>query len=323
MGTPRRLTLIVKGVAEKQEDIREELLGPSKSAGFDDHGQATKAAIGFAKSKGAETEDLQVVTTAKGEYLMIIRQQKGIATAELLPELLQGLLIDLSFPKSMRWGENRHAFARPIQWLTAIFGDEIIPFNQEGVATSNESRGHRFLANDCFKITSPATYEQQLADRYVVVDPIKRRAKVISEIRQVVSQSQVLKDAQVAIDEDLVDTVTNLVEIPYGICGLFDEKFLQLPPDVLITSMREHQKYFPVVDSSGKLLPGFVAVNNTKVNDEAITRKGHQRVLRARLEDALFFYNSDRETRLEDRTALLSGIIFQAKLGTMLEKKDR
>lgn len=323
MGTPRRLTLIVKGVAEKQEDIREELLGPSKSAGFDAHGQATKAAIGFAKSKGAEIEDLQVVTTAKGDYLMIIRQQKGIATALLLPELLQGLLVDLSFPKSMRWGNNRHAFARPIQWLTAIFGNEIIPFNQEGVASSNESRGHRFLANEYFKITSPATYEQQLADRYVVVDPIKRRAKVISEIRQVVSQSQVLKDAQVAIDEDLVDTVTNLVEIPYGICGLFDEKFLQLPPDVLITSMREHQKYFPVVDSSGKLLPGFVAVNNTKVNDEAITRKGHQRVLRARLEDALFFFNSDRETRLEDRTVLLSGIIFQAKLGTMLEKKDR
>jgi len=323
MGTPRRLSLIVKGVAEKQEDIREELLGPSKSAGFDAHGQATKAAIGFAQSKGAGIEDLQVVTTAKGEYLMIIRQQKGVATAVLLPELLQGLLLDLSFPKSMRWGNNHHAFARPIQWLAAIFGGEIIPFSHEGVATSNESRGHRFLANERFTITSADTYEQQLFDRYVVVDPIKRRAKVISEIRQVVAQSQVLKDAQVAIDEDLVDTVTNLVEMPYGICGLFDEKFLQLPPEVLITSMREHQKYFPVVDSSGKLLPGFVAVNNTNVNDEAVTRKGHQRVLRARLEDALFFFNSDRETRLEDRTPLLSGIIFQAKLGTMLEKKDR
>jgi glycyl-tRNA synthetase beta chain len=323
MGTPRRLTLIVKDVAEKQDDISEELLGPSKSAGFGIDGKATKAAEGFAKSKGADVADLHVVSTPKGEYLMLMRQQKGMATAALLPEILHGLLLDLSFPKSMRWGINHHAFARPIQWLVAIFGSEVIRFSHEGIEASNSSGGHRFLAKERFQVDSAASYEQQLADRFVLVDPVKRRARVVSEIKQAVAQAGDLSDAHVAIDETLVDTVTNLVEIPYGICGVFDEKFLQLPAEVLITSMREHQKYFPVVNSSGQLLPGFVAVNNTKVNDAAITRKGHQRVLRARLEDALFFFNSDREIRLEDRTAKLNGIIFQAKLGTMLEKKDR
>ena len=323
MGTPRRLTLIVKDIAEKQEDITEELLGPSKSAGFGSDGKATRAAEGFAKSKGADVSDLLVVSTPKGEYLMLRRQQKGVATAALLPELLHGLVLDLSFPKSMRWGNNHHTFARPIQWLVAIFGAEVIQFTHEGIESSNSSGGHRFLAKERFQVTSAATYEQQLADRFVMVDQVKRRAQVVLEIKQAVAQSTYLPDAHVAIDEALVDTVTNLVEMPYGICGVFDEKFLQLPAEVLITSMREHQKYFPVVNSSGKLLPGFVAVNNTKVNDSAITRKGHQRVLRARLEDALFFFNNDRKIRLEDRTAQLNGIIFQAKLGTMLEKKDR
>jgi glycyl-tRNA synthetase beta chain len=323
MGTPRRLTLMVKDVAEKQEDITEELLGPSRNAGFDVNGKATRAAEGFAKSKGVDVSDLQVVSTAKGDYLMLIRQQKGVATATLLPELLHGLLLDLSFVKSMRWGSNRHHFARPIQWLVAIFGNEVIRFSHEGIESSKHSGGHRFLANERFQIESCATYEQQLADRFVLVNPAKRRSRVLSEIREAVAQSVELAGGHVAIDETLVDTVTNLVEMPYGICGVFDEKFLQLPAEVLITSMREHQKYFPVVNSAGKLLPGFVAVNNTKVNDTAVTRKGHQRVLRARLEDALFFFNIDREIRLEVRTTNLNGIIFQAKLGTMLEKKDR
>lgn len=255
MGTPRRLTLIVKDVSEKQEDITEELLGPSKTAGFDADGNATRAAEGFAKSKGADVGDLRVVSTPKGEYLMLMRQQKGVATAALLPELLHGLIVDLSFPKSMRWGNNHHAFARPIQWLTAIFGNEVIPFSHEGIEAANSSGGHRFLANERFLVDSAATYEQQLIDRFVLVDPVKRRARVVSEIKQAVAQSADLPDGHVAIDEVLVDTVTNLVEMPYGVCGVFDEKFLQLPAEVLITSMREHQKYFPVVNASGKLLP--------------------------------------------------------------------
>lgn len=323
MGTPRRLVLVVNNVEEKQKDTVEELLGPARMAAFDGEGKPTRAVQGFARSKGAEVGDLRVVATPKGEYMMLVREVKGARTSLLLPSLLQSLIIEMSFPKSMKWGSNLQSFARPIQWLVALFGQDIIPLSHEGIASSNRSTGHRFLDNSQFVIQDAAHYEQQLSDRYVLVDPAGRRSQVISEITRAVAESVDLRDGKVAIDEELVDTVTNLVEMPFGVCGVFDEKFLRLPAEVLITSMREHQKYFPVVDSSGKLLPGFVAVNNTKVNDISITRKGHQRVLRARLEDALFFFNSDRENRLESNVANLHGIIFQAKLGTMLEKKER
>ncbi len=323
VGTPRRLALIVRDVVERQEDSREELLGPSKKAAFDAEGKMTKAAIGFARSKGAEVSALQVVDTPKGDYLMLVREVHGEDTMRLLPELLQSLILALSFPKSMRWGTNQITFARPIQWLVSLFGEEIVPVNHEGVVSGNQTRGHRFLAGEQFVIKNAASYEDQLAARYVMVDPVARKAAVLAEIKQAVAHSTDLMDGRVAIDEDLVDTVTNLVEMPFGVCGVFDRKFLQLPSEVLITSMRVNQKYFPVVNQKEELLPGFVAVNNVKVNDAAITRKGHQRVLRARLEDALFFFNSDSEIRLESRIDKLQGIIFQAKLGTMLEKNER
>jgi glycyl-tRNA synthetase beta chain len=323
MGTPRRLALIVRDVDEKQEDIREELLGPSKKAAFDAEGNMTKAAVGFARSKGVEVSELKVVETEKGDYLMVVREAKGDDTIHLLPELLQSLIVGLSFPKSMRWGDNQLTFARPIQWLVALFGQEVLPLSHEGIEAGNLTRGHRFLANEQFVLQSAASYRDQLADKYVLVEPTQRREEVITEIRQAVADSQELSGGRAVIDEDLVDIVNNLVEKPYGVCGVFDKKFLQLPAEVLITSMRVNQKYFPVVNEKGDLLPGFVAVNNTRVNDTAITRKGHQRVLRARLEDALFFFNSDSEIRLENRIDKLQGIIFQAKLGTMLEKNDR
>ncbi len=323
MGTPRRLALIVRDIVEKQEDSREELLGPSKKAGFDADGNMTRAAEGFARSKDADVKELRLVETPKGEYLMLVREVKGDETKHLLPELLQSLLLDLSFPKSMRWGSNHHTFARPIQWIVALFGQEILSVCHEGIVSGNLTRGHRFLANELFAIQGAATYEEQLAEKFVLVDPSKRRTEVVTAIKRAVADSTELPGGRVAIDEELVDTVNNLIETPFGVCGVFDVKFLQLPAEVLITSMREHQKYFPVVNAENELLPGFVAVNNTKVKDTDITRKGHQRVLRARLEDALFFFNSDKEVRLENRIEKLKGIIFQAKLGTMLEKNER
>ena len=323
MGTPRRLALIVRDVVEKQKDILEELLGPSKKAAFDGDGKMTKAAIGFAKSKGAEVSELKVVETPRGEYLMLVREVKGDDTLNLLPGLLHSLILELSFPKSMRWGSNQHTFARPIQWLVALFGQEIVPICHEDIVSGNLTYGHRFLAKEQFAIQSASTYEEQLLEKHVLVDPRKRRDEVVTAIKKAVAESADLPGGRVAIDEDLVDTVNNLVERPFGVCGVFDKKFLQLPAEVLITSMREHQKYFPVVNEKDELLPGFVAVNNTRVNDTNKTRKGHQRVLRARLEDALFFFNSDRVTPLENRIAKLQGIIFQAKLGTMLEKNER
>ncbi len=323
LGTPRRLVLMVDELADRQPDIREEIMGPSAKSGLDPDGKPTKAAQGFARSKGANIADLKVVSTDKGEYLVLIREVQGRATTELLPDMLRQLILEFSFPKSMRWGVNTNTFARPIQWLLALFNDTVIDFSHDGLITSNTTRGHRFLARETFAIKSFGGYEEQMSKAFVLVDPVKRRKEVIATITEAASTSDILDDAHVAIDEELVDTVTNLVEYPYGVCGTFDRKFLQVPEDVLITSMREHQKYFPVRNSKGQLLPGFVAVNNTRVKDTAITRKGHERVLRARLEDALFFFNSDKEVQLEQRIRNLSGIIFQAKLGTMQEKTER
>ncbi len=322
-GTPRRLALIVRQLADRQPDCREELLGPSKAAAFGPDGHPTMAAEGFARSKGVTVADLQVVDTAKGEYLMLVREVAGRATEELLPDLLHELILELTFAKSMRWGENLHPFGRPIQWLTVLFGDKPVAVEHEGIVSSSSSRGHRFMAHFPFTVTSAASYEEQLRDHAVLVDPEERRQAVVAEIEAAVQTFPGDGSQRVAIDEELVDTVTNLVEYPFGICGTFEEKFLQVPPEVLITSMRENQKYFPVVDASGNLLPGFVAVNNTRVDNPDVSRKGHQRVLRARLSDALFFFNTDRERSLAARRQQLGGIVFQARLGTMLEKSER
>ena len=323
MGTPRRLALLVTDLNDKQPDREEEFFGPSKQAGFDENGNPTKAALGFARSKGSNVSELEVVDTDKGEYLVVVKELAGRQTIELLPELLHSLILEFSFAKSMRWGVGRHTFGRPIQWLLALYGEECIHFDFDGIKSSNRTWGHRFMANNEIEIQSQKSYEDQLLESYVIVDPAKRREKVVSEIKDAVAHYIKNSDAVVAIDETLADTVTNLVESPYGVCGSFEDRFLDLPDDVLITSMREHQKYFPVVDGEGKLLPAFVAVNNTKVNDIGLTRTGHERVLRARLEDALFFFQSDKNTKLIDKCDDLSGIIFQAKLGSMLEKNKR
>lgn len=323
VGTPRRLSLLVHDLAERQSDRREELMGPSVQAGLDQDGGFTKAAIGFARSKGAEPIELRVVTTARGDYLMLVRELAGVPTMELLPGVLHQLLVEFSFPKAMRWGVNTHLFARPVQWLLALFGREVVHLSLDGLISSRYSRGHRFMAPAPIAIDEPASYQPLLAQASVLVDPAVRRQRVLDEINQAVAGTSGLDGARVAVDDILVDTVTNLVECPFGVCGRFEERFLALPEEVLITSMREHQKYFPVVDRQGRLLPCFVAVNNTRVEEEALTRQGHERVLRARLEDAWFFFGADRQRRLEDRYPQLSGIIFQARLGTMLEKSER
>lgn len=323
LGTPRRLALLVEGLADRQPDSREELMGPSKQAGFDDEGNPSKAAMGFARSKGADVADLQVVKTEKGEYLMLVQETKGSPTTELLPPLLHNLMQKFSFAKSMRWGAGAFTFARPIQWILALHDGELISFTHEGVVAVDCTRGHRFMANKEFKVSGVKDYQKVLADASVQVDPKERRQSVQAEIEHAVAHSLDPGKARVAVDEELLDTVCNLVEKPYGVCGSFDEKFLQLPAEALITSMREHQKYFPVVDNEGTLLPNFVAVNNTQVKDVNLTRTGHERVLRARLEDAFFFFAKDKEKRLDAREDDLSGIIFQAKLGTMLDKTKR
>jgi len=323
MGTPRRLALLAEDVAARQADVHEELLGPAKAAGLDASGQFTKAAIGFARSKNAEVSDLKVVATPKGEYLQLARQVKGEDSKRLLPDVLSKLAAGLSFPKSMRWGMGKLAFARPIQWLVALLGEEVLPVRFEHLVAGRLSRGHRFLADGELELLSPSAYQETLRHHFVLADVSERRLAVRRELDQAIDAAGLTGKGQVVVDEDLVDLDTNLVEMPFGVCGQFDEKFLELPPEVLITSMREHQKCFPVTTNDGKLLAAFVAINNTRVRQAAVTCRGHQRVLRARLSDALFFYNEDKKIPLEDCRARLSGIVFQAKLGTMLEKTAR
>jgi len=322
-GTPRRLTLAIGELQSRQADRRQEHIGPSKKAGFDAEGKLTKAAVGFARSRGCDPEHLQVVATAKGEYLTVIEDVKGQETAALLPALLESLIRELVFPKSMRWADYSMAFARPIQWLVALYNGAPLPLNIEGVACGAVTRGHRFLAPASFEVAGVDDYLSGLAERFVIVDPVERRTRVIAEVERAVREDAGIAGARPILHEGLLDTVTNLVEHPYGVCGRFDEKFLQLPQETLVTSMREHQKYFPVAGADGKLLPLFVAVNNTQVADASLAASGHERVLRARLEDGLFFFNEDRKRPLAERCDELHGIVFQNKLGTMQAKCER
>lgn len=287
-GTPRRLTLTVVGLQSRQPDRSVEHLGPSRKAAVDGEGKWTRAAEGFARSHGVEPDQLRIVTTPKGEYVQVVEDVQGQETAVLLPALLESLIHELVFPKSMRWADYSLTFARPIQWLLVLYDGVVLPLTVGGVTSSNTTRGHRFMAPETVPVTGIENYLHTLAERFVIADPVKRKAMVVEEVTQVVAATAGT-GAQPVLHEGLLDTITNLVELPCAVCGRFDQKFLQLPEETLITSMREHQKYFPVVGQDGKLLPLFVAVNNTRVTDQKLATSGHERVLRARLEDGLFF----------------------------------
>lgn len=318
--TPRRLVVRVDALLSRQPDRVEEVLGPPKKAGFDANNQPTKAAEGFAKSRGAEVADIQIAATAKGEYLMLRQEQKGQATAELLPGLLAEMIRVVPFPKSMRWGATKTTFARPIQWLMALYGGQTIPLAVDGVGDSgNTTFGHRFMAPQAIAVQDYDQYVAALRGQHVLVEAEERRAMVVAEISQAAQRA----GGTILADDELVETVANLVEYPHAICGSFDAKFLALPKDALITSMREHQKYFAIVDAKGQLMANFIAVNNTLVKDQVLGAEGHQRVLRARLEDGLFFFREDQKTPLASRVADLNSLVFQNKLGTMLEKTNR
>ncbi|MDW7773101.1 MAG: glycine--tRNA ligase subunit beta [Desulfobulbaceae bacterium] len=324
LGTPRRLTLVVDDLQERQPDRVVEHIGPSAQAGFDKEGVPTRAALGFARSRGVDVHDLKVVATAKGEYLVAVEDVKGVATGELLPEILPALIREMPFPKSMRWGQGDMAFVRPIQWLLALFNGREIRFSFAETTSGATTRGHRFMGlRQPIAVNGFAQYQGQLKENWVLVDQRERREIVVAEVKKAVQEHVVKGQAEPVLDEELVATVTNLVEYPWGVCGTFDDKFLELPREVLVTSMREHQKYFPVIGRDGNLLSLFVAVNNTRIDDLTLAVSGHQRVLRARLEDALFFFREDKKRKLADRRQDLAGIVFQKKLGSMLDKSER
>jgi len=318
-GTPRRLVLIVKAVAEAQKDTTEEVTGPPVRVAFDDRGNPTKAAVGFAERQGVAVDALDRVETPKGEYLFLKRTIPGRRTIDVLAEVLPGLIDSIPWPKSMRWGRISTSFVRPIHWITAVFGGEVVPFEAAGIPSGAYTYGHRFMAPEGAEVHSVEDYMNAMERGAVVVDPAERRSLIQEMIRKAASGSGGVP----ADDPELLVTVANLVEFPSAVCGSFDPSYLSLPEPVLVTAMKEHQKYFSVHDESGRLLSNFVAVNNTVAKDESVVRKGHERVLRARLADAVFFFEEDRKKSLAGRFEDLEGVIFQAELGTSRAKVIR
>jgi glycyl-tRNA synthetase beta chain len=318
-GTPRRLALVAREVATSQAEVTEEVIGPPKAVAFDGAGQPTRAAQGFAKAQGVKVSDLIEVDTPRGVYLAVSRRTFGRPTFECLRELLPGFILSLSFPKSMRWGALSLTFARPIHWILARFGGAVVPFDLGDVASGGVTYGHRFLAPEAREVADSGAYVAALKDAKVIVDPKERGALLQAALTQAAAQV----GGEVVPNPGLLEENAFLVEYPSVVCGHLEEKFLELPDEVLITSMREHQRYFSLRGPDGRLLPHFLAVNNTLVRNPDLVRQGHERVLRARLSDAMFFYQEDRKTPLENRVEALKGVVFHSLLGTSYEKMER
>lgn len=319
LATPRRLVLCVEDVAEQQEDQVVEKLGPAKRVSYDDEGNPTKAALGFAKSQGINISEVGTVVTEKGEYICVRKVIKGEEAAASLPEILKRFILSIPFQKSMRWMNLDIRFARPIHWILALYGGEVVSFKLGNVSSGNKSYGHRFMSPGPFVVDGFSDYIKETLDRYVVVDPEGRRAIIVAETDKAAKTVSGL----VLSNDELLEEVNYLVEYPSAVCGSFDAEFLELPGDVLITSMVGHQKYFPVVDDKGKLLPHFIAVNNTPVRNPEVVVKGNEKVLRARLSDAKFFFREDQKIPLEEHFEKLKRVVFHSLLGTSYEKVGR
>ncbi len=321
MGTPRRLVLHISGVAEQQEDKQNKIMGPPLKVAEDGHGHYTPAALGFAKSQGIAADDLQIFPDPKGERLGVIKIVRGRAVKEILPEILPEIIRGLSFPKSMRWGTGAFCFVRPIHWILALFGADKIEFEVAGIRSGNQSYGHRFLSPEPFRVRYLTSLEEELERRFVIVNPDTRKQLIEQQIQQVISRSN--RDYKVLEDKELLETVNYLVEYPMALFGYFDPEYLELPREVLINAMREHQRYFCVEYKNGDLCPAFIAISNMPDNHNGLIRQGNERVLKARLADAQFFYQEDLKKPLLERLEGLKGMTYQQDLGTYYDKARR
>lgn len=344
-GTPRRMAFIADGVAETQADVVVEAKGPSVKIAYVS-GAPSKAAQGFARGQGVDVKDLVV----RDNYVYAVKHLAGQPVVELLPGLLMDILTSLSFPKTMRWADYEFRFVRPIRWMVALFGDQIIPVEICGVKSGKFSMGHRFMQQSlkaaaesqgllsaalskvgnkvysalagvkgAVEIPSAGDYKKVMYDNFVMVDQDERRALILQQIKDLAAQN----GGEAEINEDLLEEVNYLVEWPTALCGKFEEKFLSLPKECIITPMREHQRYFPVLDEDGNLLNKFITVRNGGSEHLDIVTHGNERVLRARLSDAEFFFNEDRAIKLEDRLEKLKTVSFQEGLGNMYDKSER
>lgn len=318
LGTPRRMALIIRGLAERQPDREERVVGPAAKIAFNDAGELSKAALGFIQKNKARPEDVLRVETEKGEYIALDIHEPGKRAEELLPGILEESCKRIHFAKSMRWGDNPVAFGRPLHHLVALLDGELIPFEFAGLRAQRESFGHRFLAPAHFELKGADTYRDQLRERHVIVDTDERRALMKSGLDRVAKEI----GGEWIVDEFLIEECLSLVEYPFVIPGSFDPKYLALPSEVVISVMRDHQRYFAIRGEDGALLPAYLNVVGT-ANEPELIQKGNDRVLRARLEDARFFVEEDRAIPLADRVPRLDAIVFQAKLGSVGDKVRR
>ncbi|RCX22782.1 glycyl-tRNA synthetase beta chain [Fontibacillus phaseoli] len=316
--TPRRLAVLVKDVAEKQEDVHEEVKGPSRKIALDENGEWSKAALGFARSQGVDPALFTFRELAGTEYIYVSKSHAGVETKSIIAEGLQDILHAMNFPKNMRWGSYDFKFVRPIRWMVALFGDQIIDLEVAGVKSGNVTRGHRFLGQDT-AISEPSAYVESLRAQHVIAD-VNERERMISEQIKALAEE---KGWNIAVKDDLLEEVLFLVETPTALFGKFEESFLNIPQEVLITSMREHQRYFPVLNEQGALLPFFVTVRNGDAHSLDVIARGNEKVLRARLSDAKFFYEEDQKLAIKDALSKLESIVFHEELGTVGDKVRR
>lgn len=314
-GTPRRLALIVKGLADTSAEISERHKGPSASIAYDADGNATKAAIGFARGKGLDVADLVV----EDGYIYAETKTAGVPAKDIVTDMLPQLITGLNFPKSMHWGNLDAKFVRPVRWLVALLDEDVIPVEFATVKSGNVTRGHRFLGADEIAIKNAASYVDTLKENFVMVDQDARRELISKQLHDIAAS----KNASIVWDDDLLEEINYLVEWPTALCGGFEESYLALPDAAIITPMKDHQRYFPLVDQDGKLLPMFLTVRNGSDHSIEVVQAGNERVLRARLDDAKFFFNEDRKKPLIDRQDGLTKIVFQEGLGNLADKTER
>jgi len=317
--TPRRLTVLVKGIPPMQKDRVKEVFGPSKKAAFDESGNPTRAAAGFAQSQGVEVADLVIKNKDKGEYVVAVIRQEGVAVKDLFPEVLKRIVLSLNFPKSMRWGSGNLRFARPLHWLLALFEGETVLFDIDGIRSGNITKGHRFLSPGSFAVKEIPSYVNLLENNYVVVDQDERRRRIEAGISALAASVE----GKVPEDGELLETVTYLVEYPVPVLCEFPADYLSLPKELLITVMKGHQKYFAVEGEDGKLRNYFIVISNTKDENAETIRTGAERVIKARFEDARFYYEEDIRKPLKERIEDLRRVTFHDRLGTLYDKTER
>ena len=321
LGTPRRLALVIRGLAERQPDLRERVVGPPAGAAFGPDGAPTKAALGFAAKNGVDPATLErgPVEGKKGDYVIATRFVAGQSTLEVLPGLLGALCAALPWPKAMRWGWSEVGFVRPVHWLVALWGEQVVPATFAGLTAGRTTRGHRFLAPDPVELARAEDYAARLREAFVIVDPAARREVIAAELARVERET----GDRVRPDPGLLDEVTGLCEYPVAVWGEFDRAFLEIPEEALVTAMRTHQRYFAMETAAGALANRFVTIAATVTRDAAVVRAGNQRVLASRLSDARFFFGEDRRKDLDGLRTKLADVVFQAKLGAARSTGDK